>query len=52
MEENIIIGFNDVVHSVVGDVSVDNEARGDFVEDLTAQSLKLLIGVGFAYVCL
>ena len=47
-----ILGFNGFVHSVVGDVPVDS-ACGDFInlEDLPAQSSKMLIGVGFGYVC-
>ena len=49
--ETNILGFNDIVHSVVGDVPVDS-ACGDFInlEDLPAQSSKMLTGVGFAYV--
>jgi len=49
MEANIL-GFNSVVYSVGGDVSVDSEACSDFVnlEDLSAQFSKMLIGVGFA----
>jgi hypothetical protein len=40
--------------SVVGDISVDNETpMVTFnLEDLPAQSSKMLKGVGFAYVCL
>ena len=41
------------MHSVVGDVPVDSEAfMVTFnLEVLPAQSSKMLIGVGFAYVC-
>ena len=53
METNIL-GFNNIVHSVVGDVPVDSEVPGDFVnlENLPVQSSKMLVGVEFAYVCL
>ena len=49
-----ILGFNGVVHSVVGDIPVDSEApMCDFVnlEDLPVQSSKMLIRIRFAYVC-
>jgi hypothetical protein len=44
------------VLSVVGDVPVDRRQRdacGDFVnlENLSAQSSKILLGVGFARMC-
>ena len=43
------LGFNSVVHVMVGDWKRGN--YGDFVnlKDLPAQSLKLLIRVGFVY---
>ena len=37
-----ILKFNGIVHLVVGDVSVDSDS---------ARSSKMLIGVGFVYVC-
>ena len=42
-----ILGFNGVVHSVVGDVSVDSETP------VVTSSISRIahIGVGFAYVC-
>ena len=48
-----ILGFNGVVHSVVGDIPVDSEtSMCDFVnlENLPAQSSKMLVGIVFAYV--
>ena len=49
-----ILEFNSVMFSGVGGDPVDSEVPiyGDFVnlEDLPAQSSKMLLGVGFAYV--
>ena len=44
-----ILEFNDTVHSVVCDVSVAPVVIN--LENLTAQSSKILIEVGFAYTC-
>jgi hypothetical protein len=46
-------GFNGFVLSVVGDVHVDSETpvvtSSNSRMDLPTQSLKMLIGIGFAY---
>ena len=48
----IILGFNGIVLPVIGDILVDRRDYGEFVnlEDLSAQSPKMLIGAGFPYV--
>ena len=43
-----------IVHSVVGDVPVDNETHvmtSSILKDLSTQSSKMLIGIGFVYAC-
>ena len=49
-----ILGFNGVMLSAVGDVSVDTETHvvTSLILKIWAQSSKITIRVGFAYMCI
>ena len=49
----IILGFNGIMLSVVGDVPVDSEASvvTSSISRCVDSLSEVLIGVGFAYVC-
>jgi len=51
--ERNIVGFNSVVLSVVGGVPVDSKApvMTSSTRGFACSAFKILIGVGFAYVC-